>query len=100
MSERRRYGLRWRSAQGQIAVLDLDFPLTRMRPPNEDGDFPRFRIHTSLGANHRSGARQLAGRGERRKNNRKESAMTQADVPQLKNDFPLPLRSLLDAGVH
>ena len=26
--------------------------------------------------------------------------MTQADVPQLKNDFPLPLRSLLDAGVH
>jgi len=26
--------------------------------------------------------------------------MTQQDVPQLKNDFPLPLRSLLDAGVH
>ena len=27
--------------------------------------------------------------------------MTQsAEVPQLKNDFPLPLRSLLDAGVH
>jgi len=26
--------------------------------------------------------------------------MTQSDVPQLKNDFPLPLRSLLDAGVH
>jgi len=26
--------------------------------------------------------------------------MTQQEVPQLKNDFPLPLRSLLDAGVH
>ncbi len=26
--------------------------------------------------------------------------MTQQDVPQLKTDFPLPLRSLLDAGVH
>src|SRR5689334_1031638 len=26
--------------------------------------------------------------------------MTQSEVPQLKNDFPLPLRSLLDAGVH
>jgi small subunit ribosomal protein S2 len=26
--------------------------------------------------------------------------MAQSDVPQLKNDFPLPLRSLLDAGVH
>ena len=26
--------------------------------------------------------------------------MTQQDVPQIKNDFPLPLRSLLDAGVH
>ena len=26
--------------------------------------------------------------------------MTQEAVPQLKNDFPLPLRSLLDAGVH
>ena len=26
--------------------------------------------------------------------------MTQSAVPQLKNDFPLPLRSLLDAGVH
>ena len=24
----------------------------------------------------------------------------QAEVPQLKNDFPLPLRSLLEAGVH
>jgi small subunit ribosomal protein S2 len=26
--------------------------------------------------------------------------MSQAEVPQLKQDFPLPLRSLLDAGVH
>jgi len=26
--------------------------------------------------------------------------MTQSEIPQLKNDFPLPLRSLLDAGVH
>jgi small subunit ribosomal protein S2 len=26
--------------------------------------------------------------------------MSQSEVPQLKNDFPLPLRSLLDAGVH
>ena len=26
--------------------------------------------------------------------------MAQTEVPQLKNDFPLPLRSLLDAGVH
>ncbi|AKV02193.1 SSU ribosomal protein S2p (SAe) [Labilithrix luteola] len=26
--------------------------------------------------------------------------MAQSEVPQLKNDFPLPLRSLLDAGVH
>lgn len=26
--------------------------------------------------------------------------MTQSDVPQLKTDFPLPLRALLDAGVH
>jgi small subunit ribosomal protein S2 len=26
--------------------------------------------------------------------------MAQTEVPQLKNDFPLPLKSLLDAGVH
>jgi small subunit ribosomal protein S2 len=26
--------------------------------------------------------------------------MAQTEVPQLKNDFPLPLRALLDAGVH
>lgn len=26
--------------------------------------------------------------------------MAQTEIPQLKNDFPLPLRSLLDAGVH
>src|SRR3954462_14833169 len=43
----------------------------------------------------------IAGRGGERRPNRKEArTMTQADVPQLKNDFPLPLKSLLDAGVH
>jgi small subunit ribosomal protein S2 len=31
---------------------------------------------------------------------RQSATMTQQEVPQLKNDFPLPLRSLLDAGVH
>ena len=29
-----------------------------------------------------------------------QSSTQSAEVPQLKNDFPLPLRSLLDAGVH
>ena len=45
-----------------------------------------------------------AGRGGGRRPNRKERAMTQSvtaqGVPQIRGDFPLPLKSLLDAGVH
>jgi small subunit ribosomal protein S2 len=42
----------------------------------------------------------LATEGSGGDNRKGERDMAQTEVPQLKNDFPLPLRSLLDAGVH